>query len=357
MAAGCPGPRGAGLRRTEPPPGQLQHPGAGAEAGYGGTAVAQRGGQGAGAAAASRIRRRRRPRQVQDRGPRVIAVDEVGLVLGRVRLGEAVIVVGTGRRPAPSPVTRTLKSGPAGLSGTGGTRPILAYPACSASGLAAGAVLAALRVLTATGLAVAPPGDHRSRPIRSTARTRLHPPVQEALPRVPGPGRCADPRCQTAARASPALAPRAAFDQAQPWTHRRRSAWRSIASSSGSAPISRTSCAQRHRDGDPGSPPQRLLACGHVDDREPAHDPLGYGHRRPPRRRARTLARPVFQLAGGHVHAGAARPLVDHRSAARSPLGVLAGDVVHRVGTERDQVLRHPRLRCPGGLLRPYPDS
>ena len=36
---------------------------------------------------------------------------------------------------------------------------------------------------------------------------------------------------------------------------------------------------------------------------------------------------------------------------------VLAGDVVHRVGTERDQVLRHPRLRRPGGLLRPCLDS
>src|SRR6202020_762027 len=32
---------------------------------------------------------------------------------------------------------------------------------------------------------------------------------------------------------------------------------------------------------------------------------------------------------------------------------VLVGDMVHRVGTERDQVLRHPRLRCPGGLIRP----
>ena len=36
---------------------------------------------------------------------------------------------------------------------------------------------------------------------------------------------------------------------------------------------------------------------------------------------------------------------------------VLAGDVIHRVGTERDQVLRHLRLPCPGGLLRPCPDS
>ena len=61
----------------------------------------------------------------------------------------------------------------------------------------------------------------------------------------PGSGRCADPRCQTAATASPALALRVAFDQAQPGRHHRLSAWRSIASSPGSAPISRTSCAQR----------------------------------------------------------------------------------------------------------------
>jgi hypothetical protein len=66
-------------------------------------------------------------------------------------------------------------------------------------------------------------------------------PAQEALPRVPGSGR----RCQAAARASPALALRTAFGQAQPGRHRRLPAWRSIASSSGSAPIARTSCAQR----------------------------------------------------------------------------------------------------------------
>src|SRR6266571_8292559 len=70
-------------------------------------------------------------------------------------------------------------------------------------------------------------------------------PVKEALPRVPGSGRCADPRCQTAAKAGPALALRVTFDQRQSGRHRRLSAWRSIASSSGSAPISRTSCAQR----------------------------------------------------------------------------------------------------------------
>src|SRR5712692_5887814 len=62
---------------------------------------------------------------------------------------------------------------------------------------------------------------------------------------VPGSGQCVDPYCQTAARARPALPLRVAFDQAQPGRHRRLSAWRSIASSSGSAPISRTSCAQR----------------------------------------------------------------------------------------------------------------
>jgi hypothetical protein len=48
----------------------------------------------------------------------------------------------------------------------------------------------------------------------------------------------------TAATASPALALRVAFDQTRPGRHRRLSAWRTIASSSGSAPISRTSCAQ-----------------------------------------------------------------------------------------------------------------
>jgi hypothetical protein len=46
----------------------------------------------------------------------------------------------------------------------------------------------------------------------------------------PGSGLCADPRCQAAGKARPALALRAAFDQAQPGRHRRLSAWRSIAS-------------------------------------------------------------------------------------------------------------------------------
>src|SRR6266568_2091383 len=50
-------------------------------------------------------------------------------------------------------------------------------------------------------------------------------PVQEALPRVPGSGRCADPRCQTVAKASPALALWVAFDQTQSGRHRRLSAW------------------------------------------------------------------------------------------------------------------------------------
>ena len=100
-------------------------------------------------------------------------------------------------------------------------------------------------------------------------------PVQEALPRVPSSGRRAGPRCQAAARASPALALRAAFDQAQPGRHRRLSAWRSIASSSGSAPIARTSCAQRqaaailaaHRSASSREGTSRSvnppMACGH----------------------------------------------------------------------------------------------
>jgi hypothetical protein len=88
---------------TEPPPGQLQHPGALVEAGHDGAPVTQRRGQGARAAAgvkdppAGHV-----PGQRQHRGPLVIGIQEAGLVLGRVRLGEAVIVVRHGRIRGPS---------------------------------------------------------------------------------------------------------------------------------------------------------------------------------------------------------------------------------------------------------------
>jgi hypothetical protein len=94
---------------AEPPPGQLQHLGAGVDAGHDGAPVAQRREQGAGAAAgvedspAGHV-----PGQGQDRGPRVIGIYEVGLSFGRVCLGEAVIVVGHGRIRGPS---RSLGNG------------------------------------------------------------------------------------------------------------------------------------------------------------------------------------------------------------------------------------------------------
>jgi hypothetical protein len=75
---------------AEPPPGQLEHPGAFVDAGHDGAPVAQRREQGAGAAAgvedppAGHV-----PGQIQHRGPRVIAIDEVGFGFGRVRRGEA----------------------------------------------------------------------------------------------------------------------------------------------------------------------------------------------------------------------------------------------------------------------------
>jgi hypothetical protein len=90
-----------------------------------------------------------------------------------------------------------------------------------------------------TGLAVAPLGSAGAA-IRSGTRTALRTRSQGRC-RVPSSGRYAYPRRQTPAKAS--LAP--AFDQASSGPHRRLSAWRSIASSSGSGPIARTSCAQR----------------------------------------------------------------------------------------------------------------
>ena len=72
---------------------------------------------------------------------------------------------------------------------------------------------------------------------------------------------------------------------------------------------------------------------------------------------ANDARRLVFQPAGGRVHAGV-YGLLDRRARGPGHGGrVLVGDMVHRVGTERDQVLRHLRLPCPGGLLRPCPDS
>ena len=79
---------------TEPPPGQPHHPGAFVDAGHDGPPVAQRREQRTSAAAsvenppASHV-----PGQGQHRGPLVVGIKEVGLVGGRVRLGEAVILV------------------------------------------------------------------------------------------------------------------------------------------------------------------------------------------------------------------------------------------------------------------------
>jgi hypothetical protein len=94
---------------AEPASGQLQHPGAGVDAGHDGTPVAQCREQRAGAAAgvedppAGHV-----TGQGQDRGSLVIGIREAGFVLGRVRLGKAVIVVGHGRIRGPS---RRLGSG------------------------------------------------------------------------------------------------------------------------------------------------------------------------------------------------------------------------------------------------------
>jgi hypothetical protein len=75
------------------------------------------------------------------------------------------------------------------------------------------------------------------------------------LPQASGPASALDlPVCARTRRDGPGCRSTGRFsgrgdpvslDQARPGRHRRLSAWRSIASSSGSAPISRTSCAQR----------------------------------------------------------------------------------------------------------------
>jgi hypothetical protein len=122
---------------AEPPPGQCQHPGAGVEAGDDGAPLAQGLGHGAGAAAGVEDSAARHVAgQVHDRGARIVGVEEAGLVLGRVRLGEAVVVVRL--LPGPrggldgtdpghlSPVLRGIRlfcgalgsGGPAGRSGT-----------------------------------------------------------------------------------------------------------------------------------------------------------------------------------------------------------------------------------------------
>ena len=94
-------------------------------------------------------------------------------------------------------------------------------------------------------------------------------------------------------------------------------------------------------NGDLGSPFQRLLARGHLDDRDSA-DGLrvrAVGDRSVGGHDARLL---VFQSAGQQVHAGV-QGLLDHRVRGLGHRGhVLVGDVVHRVGIERDQVPRHP---------------
>ena len=78
---------------AEPLSGQLQHLGAGVDTGDDRASLAQRREEGAGAAAdvqdppPSHV-----AGQVQDWRPRVVAVDEVGFRLGRVRLGDAVVL-------------------------------------------------------------------------------------------------------------------------------------------------------------------------------------------------------------------------------------------------------------------------
>src|SRR5580693_8226229 len=74
-------------------------------------------------------------------------------------------------------------------------------------------------------------GPHESK----EANVRWPAPVLTAMALVGG---CAGPRGQAVHKASPALALGVAFDPTQPGRHRRLSAWRSIASGSGSAPIS-----------------------------------------------------------------------------------------------------------------------
>jgi hypothetical protein len=113
----------------------------------------------------------------------------------------------------------------------------------------------------------------------------------------------------------------------------------SIASSSGSNPIARTSCVQRHA--------AAILAAHFSASSREGTSTIVI----PPMIRSRTVGdRPVraheirgflFQAAGQEVHTGVDELLTDR---VRSPahLGhLLVGDVVHRVAGERDQVLRH----------------
>jgi hypothetical protein len=116
--------------------------------------------------------------------------------------------------------------------------------------------------------------------------------------------------------------------------HRRLSAWPRIASSSGSCPISRTSCAHRQATAILAA---HSSASSHEGTSTSVNPPMasGYGA-------SVTVPSVVYQPAGRHIDAGV-DGLLDHRVRGLGHIRPLfVGDVVHRVGTERDQVLRHP---------------
>ena len=94
---------------------------------------------------------------------------------------------------------------------------------------------------------------------RSATRTGPHVRSTGAAPR-PGSGRCADPRCQTAAKASPALALRAAFDQTPSGTSPPAISLAEHRVEFGVGPDLPDLLRAPAGDGDLGSPFQRLLA-------------------------------------------------------------------------------------------------
>ena len=95
---------------------------------------------------------------------------------------------------------------------------------------------------------------------RAGSGVRASRPVQEALPRVPGSGRCAGPRCQTAARAGPALALRGRLRSGAAGTSPSAIGLAEHRVELGVGPDLVDLLRAAAGDGDLGSPPQRFPA-------------------------------------------------------------------------------------------------
>jgi hypothetical protein len=102
------------------------------------------------------------------------------------------------------------------------------------------------------------------------------------------------------------------------------------------------------RDGDLGSPFQRLLAGGHVDDREPANDLLSLGVRAVGDSAVGGYdARPLaFQSGAENPYAGVLGSL-DYLERGFGHVGKISLGEVHRAVRERDQVPASSMAPCP----------